>query len=123
CDPPDPVLPLSVIVTVIVTFKVAFGAVVYIKPLEAIKVLISAIVPVMVKALAVPPTVTPVPLVAASAPVGTENVAVTIPGPASTSAKLMPVSAEGSSSFTAMVAGTVTVGASFTGVILMFMVP
>src|SRR5690606_16451644 len=114
--PPAPVLPLSLIATVNVTLPVAFSAVVYITLLAAINALTSAIVPANVSALAVPPTITPPPLVAASEPPGTDNVTIIIPGPASTSAKLMPVSAAGTSSVTAMVAGAVITGASFTAV-------
>ncbi|MCY1297179.1 hypothetical protein D9M70_466100 [compost metagenome] len=63
-------------------------------------------------ALAVPPTVTPPPEVAASEPLGTERVTVTLPLPASASAKLMPVMAEATSSTTVMPPGRVATGAS-----------
>src|SRR5690606_23103821 len=100
--------------TVSVTSTVAFIAVVKATFPEATKALISAIVPVKVTALAVPPTVTSEPETAESEPLGTENVAVTAAAPASTSLKLIPVSGVCTSSTTAIVAGAVVIGASLT---------
>ncbi|MDT4805815.1 hypothetical protein FQZ97_386310 [compost metagenome] len=113
--PPLPVLPPSSTLMVSTTLAVALLAVVKLTPLLAMKALMSARLPVSVSApLPDPLTVTPLLPMAASVPLGTEKVAVTLPAPASTSLMLMPVSAVVTSSFTAMVAGAVSVGASLT---------
>ena len=91
-------------------------AVVKLTPDAAIKALISAIVPLRVKALAVPPTVTPPLLVALSVPLATERVTVTLPLPASTSANEIPVRAPGTSSVMEIEPGAVIVGASLMAV-------
>ena len=72
----------------------------------------AAKVPVSVSALALPPTTTPAPLVAVRLPAGTLKVAVTLPLPASTSLKLMPLSLVATSSVTAILAGAPMVGVS-----------
>ncbi|MNF72001.1 hypothetical protein D3C84_539620 [compost metagenome] len=110
-----PVLPPSSMAIVSITLAVALLAVVKPRPLAAMKALMSATVPVRVRLpVPEPPTLTPPPLVAARVPLATLKVAVTLPLPASTSAKLMPVRAAGTSSVTAMETGAVMLGASFT---------
>ncbi|MNR31263.1 hypothetical protein D3C85_1487630 [compost metagenome] len=76
------------------------------------KALMLPIEPVSVRADAVPPTVTPPPLVALRLPAATLRVTVTLLLPASRSLKLMPVMAVATSSLTAILPGTVTIGAS-----------
>jgi hypothetical protein len=66
------------------------------------------------EAVPLPETVTPPPLVADNAPLPTPRVTATELLPASTSAKLMPVTAEATSSVTAIDPGAEMVGASFT---------
>ena len=69
-----------------------------------------------------PVTMTPPPSVASKVPLGTEKPTVTLALPASTSLKLMPLSTLATSSVTVMLPGTVTTGASFTGLTLRVMV-
>ncbi len=121
--PPEPVLPPSSMWTVSVTSAVALAAVVNVTLLAAMKALILATVPFKDMADAVPPTVTPPPDVAESDPLLTERVTTTELLPASTSLKLMPVNAPATSSVTAIAAGTVATGASFTAVTFSVMVP
>lgn len=74
----------------------------------------SASVPVSVMAVAVPPMTMPEPLLADSAPAGTDRVTVSWPAPASTSLNEMPVMAPAMSSVRLMPDGTVMTGASLT---------
>ncbi|MCY1368448.1 hypothetical protein D9M69_554280 [compost metagenome] len=103
---------MSLMVAVRVTLAVLLIGVWKLTLAPAMKALMSLSEPVSVSALAVPPTVTPLPEVADSEPLGTERVTVTLPLPASASAKLMPVMAEATSSTTVMPPGRVATGAS-----------
>ena len=80
------------------------------------KVFKAAAVPVNVRAVPVPPTVTPPPVVAFTAPSGIDSVTVRLP--VSTSANGLPVYVRfpATSSVTVNVAGALSVGASFTAV-------
>ena len=102
-----------------VTSLVLLLAVVKLTPDAEMKLLMSAMLPVSVKALEVPPTVTPLPLVALSAPLGTEKVTTTSALPASASVNEMAVKAEGTSSSMGIDMGAVTTGASFMAVTTM----
>ena len=92
---------------------------VYVTPTAARKVFSAVSVPDRVSAAGVPPTATPPPAVADSAPASTASVRVTFPLPASGSATEMPVRTSGVSSKTVIDAGTVTDGASFTAAMVM----
>ena len=67
----------------------------------------SACEPVRVSAPALPPTVTPLPLMADSVPDGADRVTVSRPLPASTSLTVMPVMTPAVSSVRLMLDGTV----------------
>jgi hypothetical protein len=121
--PPLPLLPPSSMPTVRVTAVVALLAVVKVTLLAAMKALMLLTLPVRVRAELVPPAVTPPPLVAASDPLPTDRVAVTLPAAASASAKLMPVRALATSSVTEMPPGTVATGASLTAAMVTVRVP
>jgi hypothetical protein len=108
-------LPLSSIPTVRVTVVVALLAVVKRRLLPEMKVFTFDNEPErLIEAVPLPVTVTPPPLVAERVPLPTPRVIATALLPASTSAKLIPVTGEATSSVTESEPGTVMVGASFT---------
>ena len=114
-SPPLPLKPLSLRVTVRVTLAVASWAVLKVRPLAATKKLISDRLPDRVSSpVPEPATVTPMPVVALRVPLATENVAVTMLMPASTSVKLKPLITLDTSSVTLMDGGALITGASFT---------
>ena len=109
-----PLLPLSLIPMVSVTFEVAFGAVTQEIPEPLKNVFKFAKLPEIVKEVVPEPeTMTPPPLVANKVPLGTLKLEVRLPLPASTSVKLIPVRAVTTSSKTVMEPRALIRGASF----------
>src|SRR5204863_90230 len=99
-----------------VTVEVEFDAVVKVKPEPLMQVLRFVVVPVSVRAVAVPPDVTLPHTGELSVPLATVNVAVSVPLAESTSLKLIPVSALATSSVTPIEDGAEIAGASLTAV-------
>ncbi len=117
-----PVFPWSLTCRDSVILSVALLAVVNCTLPAAINAFRLVAFPVSVNAEVLPPTLTPLPLAALSAPLAAFSVSTRLLLPASLSASVMPVIDVAMSSVTLMVVGTVTVGASFTATMVVPMV-